>query len=67
MWYKSLIIFSLISFSTQLAVAQYNTNSPYTLYGYGELNDNYSGEQRARGGTAIAASSKTSIDRKSVV
>lgn len=62
MWYKSLIIFSLISFSTQLAVAQYNTNSPYTLYGYGELNDNYSGEQRARGGTAIAASSKTSIN-----
>lgn len=43
-------------------VAQNNTNSPYTLYGFGDITENYSGEYRAMGGTSIASSSKNSIN-----
>jgi len=43
-------------------MAQNNTNSPYTLYGFGDISDNYSGEQRAMGGVAISSRSRTSIN-----
>lgn len=36
-----------------LAVAQNNTNSPFSRYGYGELNDNISGAYRAMGGVGV--------------
>lgn len=42
-------------------MAQNNTNSPYTLYGFGDVSDNYSGEQRAMGGVGIGSRSRTSI------
>lgn len=57
-----LLITAFIVFVCQLSVAQNNTNSPYTLYGFGNIDDNYTGEQRAMGGTAIGARSKTSIN-----
>ena len=43
-------------------MAQNNTNSPYTLYGFGDISDNHSGEQRAMGGVAIGSRSRTSIN-----
>jgi hypothetical protein len=42
--------------------AQNNTNSPFTRFGYGELVDTYSAEQRAMGGVAIAGRNKLGIN-----
>jgi len=47
---------------SQYSFSQNNTNSPYTRFGYGELNDNNSGEQRALGGLGIALRSNSSIN-----
>lgn len=58
---KLLFIVSTLIFVCQFAMSQNNTNSPYTLFGYGAVSDNYSGEQRAMGGVGIASHSKTSI------
>lgn len=52
----------LLFLTATVAFAQNNTNSPYTMFGYGDINDNYSGEQRAMGGVAIGSRSKTSIN-----
>ncbi|MDD3196454.1 MAG: hypothetical protein PHU68_11760 [Paludibacter sp.] len=43
-------------------LAQNNTNSPYTRFGYGELIENYTAEQRAMGGIAIAGRNPLSIN-----
>lgn len=59
---KQLLVISFVIFICQLTVAQNNTNSPYTMYGFGAVSDNYSGEQRAMGGVAIGARSRTSIN-----
>jgi len=57
----SLFLLAIISLS-QISVAQNNTNSPYTRYGYGELSDATSGEQRAMGGVSLGARRNTSIN-----
>jgi len=49
-------------FATQIAVSQNHTNSPYTRFGFGQLSDNTSGEQRAMGGVAIGARSSQRIN-----
>ena len=36
-----------------VAIAQNNTNSPYTRYGYGDLSDQSFGNSRAMGGIAF--------------
>ncbi len=59
---KQLLVLLFIVFACNLSTAQNNTNSPYTLYGYGDISDNYSGEQRAMGGVAIGSRSRTSIN-----
>lgn len=46
----------------QLSYSQNNTNSPYTRFGYGEINDNHNGEQRAMGGVAMGVRSSASIN-----
>lgn len=43
-------------------MGQNNTNSPYTRFGYGELVDTNSAEQRAMGGVAYALRNKTMIN-----
>lgn len=43
-------------------IAQNNTNSPYTRYGFGEIPGTYSGEQKAMGGVALGLRSKTGIN-----
>jgi opacity protein-like surface antigen len=55
-----LLVLSLVLF--QIAVAQNNTNSPYTRFGYGELIDANSAEQRAMGGTGIGSRNSSSIN-----
>jgi hypothetical protein len=46
----------------QTAFAQNNTNSPYTRYGYGELVDVNSAEQRSMGGVALGTRNGLSIN-----
>ena len=55
-----LLVFLL--FFVQLSVGQNNTNSPYTRYGFGELVDVNSAEQRAMGGTALGMRNGSSIN-----
>lgn len=52
----------LLLFFVQLSVGQNNTNSPYTRYGFGELVDVNSAEQRAMGGTAFGLRNGSSIN-----
>lgn len=59
---KLLQIVFLLFVTTGVVLSQNNTNSPYTMFGYGDISDNYSGEQRAMGGVAIGSRSKTSIN-----
>ncbi len=59
---KLVIIALLVLLIGQTVKGQNNTNTPYTLFGYGDISDSYSGEQRAMGGVAIGARSKTSIN-----
>lgn len=56
------ILLVFILFFVQLSVGQNNTNSPYTRYGYGELVDVNSAEQRAMGGTAMGMRNGSSIN-----
>ncbi len=62
--YKNKVFFIILSavISLQTAIGQNNTNSPYTRFGYGEISDNTSGEQRAMGGVAIGARSPNRIN-----
>lgn len=48
--------------SLQFVVAQNNINSPYTRYGYGDISETNSGEQRALGGVAIGSRSHSYIN-----
>lgn len=57
----SFVLIALLFF-VQLAHAQNNTNSPYTRFGFGELVDSYSGEQRALGGTGLGSRRGISIN-----
>ena len=47
---------------SQVIVSQNNTNSPYTRFGYGDISDTNSGEQRAMGGLALGSRSKLGIN-----
>lgn len=51
---KKLTLLILISFVALAGVAQNNTSSPYSRFGYGELNDNVPGAYRAMGGVGLA-------------
>ncbi len=56
-----LFVFTTLLIS-QSAISQNNTNSPYTRFGYGDLSDSNSGEQRAMGGISIGSRSKYGIN-----
>jgi hypothetical protein len=57
------LLFAVVSILTSgMMVAQNNTNSPYTRFGYGQLIDTYTAEQRAMGGLAIANRNPSSIN-----
>ncbi len=62
--YKNKLLFLVLSFLfvSQFSISQNNTNSPYTRFGYGDISDNNSGDQRAMGGVAIGNRSSQSIN-----
>ncbi|MDO9153252.1 MAG: hypothetical protein Q7U47_06020 [Paludibacter sp.] len=63
MFKNKFLLFAFISILIyQSAISQNNTNSPYTRFGYGDLSDSNSGEQRAMGGISIASRSKFGIN-----
>lgn len=59
---KSFLLVLFVLVLSQYTVAQNNTNSPYTRFGYGDLNDSNSGEQRAMGGVALGSRSNKYIN-----
>ena len=62
--YKNKLLFLVLSLLvlTQVAIGQNNTNSPYTRFGYGDIVDNNSAEQRGMGGIGIGTRSNQSIN-----
>ncbi len=57
-----LCILSLLFCFASFGVAQNNTSSPYSRFGYGELNDNVPGAYRALGGVGIGMRSNKVIN-----
>ena len=51
--FKHTLCALLLTMVTGMAIAQNNTNSPYTRYGYGDLSDQYFGNSKAMGGIAF--------------
>jgi hypothetical protein len=51
---KRFLLMFVLAVASIFAFSQNNTNSPYTRYGYGEITESLSGEQRAMGGTGFA-------------
>ena len=62
--YKRQLLVFLLMMLSGAAIAQNNTNSPYTRYGYGQLADQGSGNSKAMGGIAygLRAVSYTHLD-----
>lgn len=60
--FKKVTIISLFILSHLTLVAQNNTNSPYTRYGYGELADKSFGAGRAMGGIGYGLRSSKQIN-----
>jgi len=59
---KKLLFLFLLAISAQTLVSQNNTNSPYTRFGFGNISDDNTGEQRAMGGVSLGSRSKTAIN-----
>lgn len=60
--YRQTLIALLLMVLSGEAVAQNNTNSPYTRYGYGQLVDQGSSNSKAMGGVAYALRDKYQIN-----
>ena len=52
----------LVSILSMVMFAQNNTNSPYTRYGYGQLEDDCFSRSQSMGGTSIGLRNKNSIN-----
>ena len=52
--YRQTLLVLLLTILSGAAVAQNNTNSPYTRYGFGQLSDQNFGNSKAMGGVAYA-------------
>lgn len=59
---KTFILGFVLLIITQFSFSQNNTNSPYTRFGYGDISDSNSGEQRAMGGLSLGARPKYGIN-----
>lgn len=60
--YRQTLIVLLLTILTGVAVAQNNTNSPYTRYGYGQLADPGSANSKAMGGVAYGLRDKYQVN-----
>ena len=56
--YRQTLLVLLLTILSGAAVAQNNTNSPYTRYGYGQLSEQGSSNSRAMGGIAYGLRDK---------
>ena len=63
--YRQTLLVLLLTILSGAAVAQNNTNSPYTRYGYGQLSEQGSSNSRAMGGIAYVY--ETSIRQTSLI
>lgn len=59
---NKVVIFGILLFTQLSLIAQNNTNSPYTRYGYGELADRSFGAGRAMGGIGFGLRSPKQIN-----
>ncbi len=60
--YRQTLLALLLAMACGAAVAQNNTNSPYTRYGYGQIADYGSGNSRAMGGIGYAIRDKYQVN-----
>lgn len=60
--YRQTLLVFLLMILSGAAIAQNNTNSPYTRYGYGQLADQGSGNSKAMGGIAYGLRDKYQIN-----
>ncbi|MBQ8672822.1 MAG: hypothetical protein IJ511_02020 [Bacteroides sp.] len=60
--YRQTLLVLLFTMMAGVAVAQNNTNSPYTRYGYGQLADQGSGNSKAMGGVAYGLRDKYQVN-----
>lgn len=60
--YRQTLLVLLLTMLSGAAVAQNNTNSPYTRYGYGQLSEQGSSNSRAMGGIAYGLRDKYQIN-----
>lgn len=60
--YRHVLWVLLLTMLSGVAVAQNNTNSPYTRYGYGQLADPGSGNSKAMGGVAYGLRDKYQVN-----
>lgn len=60
--HRQMLLLLLLMMFSGVAVAQNNTNSPYTRYGYGQLSEQGSGNSRAMGGIAYGLRDKSQVN-----
>ena len=60
--YRQTLLVFLLMMLSGAAIAQNNTNSPYTRYGYGQLADQGSGNSKAMGGIAYGLRDKYQVN-----
>ncbi len=60
--YRQTLLVLLLTILSGVALAQNNTNSPYTRYGYGQLADQGSGNSKAMGGIAYGLRDKYQVN-----
>ncbi|HJA85848.1 MAG TPA: hypothetical protein H9950_06610 [Candidatus Bacteroides avicola] len=60
--FRHTLLALLLTMLSGVAVAQNNTNSPYTRYGYGQLADPGSANSKAMGGVAYALRDKSQVN-----
>ena len=60
--YRQTLLVLLLMILSEVTVAQNNTNSPYTRYGYGQLAEQGSGNSRAMGGIVYGLRDKYQIN-----
>ncbi|MDE5710097.1 MAG: hypothetical protein K2I27_02935, partial [Bacteroides sp.] len=60
--HRQTLLLLLLMMLSGVAVAQNNTNSPYTRYGFGQLSEQGSGNSRAMGGIAYGLRDKYQVN-----
>ena len=59
---KKIVCALLVTLFSGVAFAQNNTNSPYTRYGYGQIEDQVTGRSKAMGGVSYALRDNSQIN-----